>query len=154
MIETDSLETPRPLITAIEQKLGIKFDLDVASTDQNKICARRLSDGLLEAWSGHVWCNPPYSRGNIEKWVDRALEQKAPETITLLLPANTSADWFKQCLRYKYASILFINKRVRFLMNGKPTKFPASFSSVVITLWQQHPMILGPTVDYLVWREK
>jgi phage N-6-adenine-methyltransferase len=155
-ITTDSLETPRPLIDAIEQKLGFKFDLDAASTEQNKICALRLNDGLTDVWSGHVWCNPPYSRGNINKWVKRALNHANARwwntTITLLLPANTSADWFKRCVDHKSVSFLFINKRVKFLMDGKPTRFPASFSSVAITLYSKTYMIDGPKIDCLEWK--
>jgi len=71
-------------------------------------------DGLVQSWGGErVWCNPPYGRGLIEPWVDKALRQEA-EFAVLLLPSRTDTGWFQKLYNYG-AEIAFLSKRVRFV---------------------------------------
>jgi len=63
VLDTDDWYTPPWIFLG----LGLVFDLDVASPDiaPSWIPARNrftvADDGLLQPWSGVVWCNPPYS---------------------------------------------------------------------------------------------
>ena len=68
--KTDNWLTPPELV----RSLGA-FDLDpCASHDQTQPLAAREyklpeHNGLLEPWSGRVWCNPPYSQ--LKAWASR-----------------------------------------------------------------------------------
>lgn len=68
-------------------------------------------DGLEMSWAGHrVFCNPPYRRGSIERWLARAREA---QLAVYLLPSRTGAAWW-----HDYAlqadEIRFIRGRLRF----------------------------------------
>ena len=89
--------TPEDLFAEISEKYG-PFDLDVAATPENTKCERFYTeeeDGRLQPWDGRVWCNPPYR--NLISWVTKAWEEtstgRCPIAV-LLLPAQTSTDWF------------------------------------------------------------
>jgi len=52
-------------------------------------------DGMVAAWSGHVFCNPPWSQK--DEWVAKAWSEWSsglPNTITMLLPATTDQAWW------------------------------------------------------------
>jgi phage N-6-adenine-methyltransferase len=79
------------------------FDLDVAAASHNAKCSRYYTledDGLSQAWSGQVWCNPPYS--NLYAWVQKAWREwtynpDGPTGIVMLLPANrTEQRWWQE----------------------------------------------------------
>jgi hypothetical protein len=70
---SDDWYTPRWLFDAA----GLVFDVDVAAPidPARRTCPARsyltpVEDGLLSAWSGLVWCNPPYSSPApwVSKW--------------------------------------------------------------------------------------
>jgi ParB family chromosome partitioning protein len=85
-----------------------RIDLDPASCAEANlnICAARFFDidinGLLQAWRGCVWLNPPYTRGGIgsmqahfikklmEEWEAEHVEQ----AIVLLNANSIAAGWF------------------------------------------------------------
>lgn len=71
---TNEWTTPRDLFDELDAEF--KFDLDVASTNENALCDRHYTDkddGLASEWTGSVWCNPPYGR-EIGKWMKKAAE--------------------------------------------------------------------------------
>jgi phage N-6-adenine-methyltransferase len=75
------------------------FTLDVAAADHNAKCGdyyTRDHDGLLQPWSGRVWCNPPYS--DLNSWVAKAWEELPNcEVIVMLVPANrTEQKWWQE----------------------------------------------------------
>jgi phage N-6-adenine-methyltransferase len=127
--QKDLWGTPEPLY----QKINYFFDftLDPCCTKQTAKCKKFYTpkeNGLIQDWRGeHVFVNPPYSRYNIDKWVEKCWKESHNNlNVVALLPVSTSADWFQNyCLKQtKY----FVNKRVRFV--GAP--FTAPFSSVFI----------------------
>lgn len=111
------------------------FDLDPCCLPDTAKCAFYFTpteDGLSRSWRGfNVFVNPPYSRGNIDKWVKKCFEEGSHDDtmVVALLPVSTSADWWHDYIIGK-AEIRFINKRVRFV--GAP--YTAPFSSVVV-IW-------------------
>lgn len=71
-LTTDEWYTPRWIFDAA----GIMFDTDVcAPVDPAfRTCPAlryltAVEDGLMSAWEGVVWCNPPYSR--VRPWAER-----------------------------------------------------------------------------------
>jgi hypothetical protein len=78
----------------IFRAMGLTFDLDVASPPSGVPwipCDRFYSmadDGLVQAWFGRVWMNPPFSRPG--PWVTRFIEHGHG---VALLPFAKSA-WF------------------------------------------------------------
>jgi hypothetical protein len=71
---SDDHYTPKWVFDA----LGVKFDLDVASSNSGFISVpaeKRYTpedDGLAQPWNGFVWMNPPFSKPT--PWVDKFIE--------------------------------------------------------------------------------
>lgn len=109
--ETDHWLTPPEILGALGE-----FDLDpcACAMGQPWPTARehfRLpeQDGLLLAWSGRVWCNPPYGR-ELGKWIDRmALHANG----VMLIFGRYDTQQFKPIWKYADA-LLFLEGRVRF----------------------------------------
>jgi hypothetical protein len=90
-------------------------------------------DGLAQDWTGErVWCNPPYGRGLIEPWVEKALEGYA-EVVVLLLPSRTDTAWFQKLNAHPWVEIDFLPKRVRFVPPpGVKASSPTEASILVV----------------------
>ena len=97
--------------------------LDVAADVTNTVASTFYTEsqnGLKHPWYGRVFCNPPYN--NILPWVLKAQEEVShPATrvgsIVMLLPARTSAGWFRQLSKppASYIQLIeFLPKRVQF----------------------------------------
>lgn len=115
----DNWITPRWVF----EKLG-QFDLDpCAHTEQPWDTAYIMislpGDGLAYPWHGRVWCNPPYSRGNPEKWVGR-LADHGDGTALLNICAN--AKWFHRVVWNRASAVLIPEGRIDFC---KPDGTPA-----------------------------
>lgn len=70
-IKNDECYTPQWVFDA----LGVRFDLDVASSNSEMIVVpadRKYTvedDGLALPWEGRVWMNPPFSK--ITPWINK-----------------------------------------------------------------------------------
>lgn len=130
--EKDKWETPPHVFAMLD--LEFFFTLDPcceAYTAKSKKYYTPAEDGLIQDWSGHnVFVNPPYSRGNIDKWVKKCSEEGQRTTVVALLPVSTSAAWFHDYV-WKKAEIRFVRRRIRFV--GAP--FTAPFSSMIV-IWR------------------
>lgn len=75
-ITSDDHYTPKWIFDALD----VEFDIDVASPPggipyiKTKKYFTQMDDGLMQPWSGLVWCNPPYS--NISPWIDKLNKHK------------------------------------------------------------------------------
>lgn len=72
---SDDYLTPRWVFDT----LGLKFDLDVAAPPWDThvpACKKytKADDGLLQAWDGRVWMNPPYSE--CTTWVTKFIHHR------------------------------------------------------------------------------
>jgi phage N-6-adenine-methyltransferase len=126
--ETDLWETPDYIFDALNDKFY--FTLDPCATKENAKCKYFFTEkenGLKQSWNGAIiFCNPPYSRGNIDLWVKKCFDNRRHQTVVALLPVSTSADWFqKYCIGQ---TLLFVDKRIRFI----GAKYTAPFSSVIV----------------------
>lgn len=117
------------------------FHLDVCATPQNRKCARfytEADDGLSKSWevhpSGAVWCNPPYKRGVIGKWVEKAHAEAdyLQVTVVCLLPARTDTAWFQDYV-LPYAELRFVRGRLKFGGSKNSAPFPS-----VVAIYRGH----------------
>lgn len=129
--QKDKWETPPRLYQQLDDEF--QFTLDPCCEEHTAKCNRYYTeeeDGLFQSWKGEiVFVNPPYSRGNIDKWVRKCYLESEYATVVGLLPVSSSSDWWHKYLIGK-AELRFVNKRIRFI--GAP--FTAPFSSIIV-IW-------------------
>lgn len=110
MIESDQAETPKALWDMLDRKYV--FGRDLAASSRNAKCMAHftLEDSALKhRWTVQMvdgqpvkyqlwdWCNPPYSRGNLDAFTAKAREEVAMGWAgVLLIPATPGAQWFQR----------------------------------------------------------
>lgn len=116
---SDEWATPRAFFAALDQLYG-PFDVDVAASDVNHLLARyftREDDALSdEPWrrrcplARRAWCNPPYSKPNLELFTARARAEVLAglELVTCLIPTSTSAAWWHENVERPEGAILSV----------------------------------------------
>ena len=88
----DELYTPK----SIFDKLGLIFDLDVASSNNINIQTPTKNkytledDALTKNWYGNVWMNPPYSKPS--PWLQKFMEHANG---VALLPLSGNSRWWR-----------------------------------------------------------
>lgn len=122
--------TPIPLFQNLNKMFG-PFTLDSAATKENTKCVNFYSpeqNGLILPWSGIVFCNPPYGRNVIDKWVKKgyteAIQNHDSIRIVMLLPARVDTKWFHDYCR-KAKEIYFIKGRIQFSNHKTGAPFPS-----------------------------
>lgn len=120
----DLWQTPKVLFNNLNKEFN--FTADVAASDKNHLCDIFLTEddnSITALWFMSNWCNPPYS--DIGPWVDKAAQQhKQGKTIVMLVPADTSVQWFKRAyescneVRFIYGRLSFINAETQKPVNG------------------------------------
>lgn len=145
MAGTDERRTPLWLFERLH--LEFVFDLDVGATADNHLLPTwvgpgGIADDALQApWAAlgaRIFCNPPYSRGQLRLWLQAARKaQDNGATVVLLLPADTSTSWFHEYCVGERTELRFLRGRLAF--EGAPlTKdgrlAPAKFANVVVVL--------------------
>lgn len=124
----DLWETPDHIFRPLND--SFHFTLDPCCNDENNKCVlyfTKKENGLLQSWEGHtVFVNPPYSRGNIDQWVEKCSQESLTADVVALLPVSTSADWFQGFVLGN--TIYWVDKRIRFV----GAKYTAPFSSMIV----------------------
>ena len=75
------------------------IDLDPASNDfsQIQINAKNYytvnNCGLSKEWKGKVWLNPPYSRGLLDKFIDKLTKEDNIDQYICLVNSSTDTKW-------------------------------------------------------------
>lgn len=137
-VNKDLWATPDPLYAKLNLEFG--FTLDPCCTIETAKCKKFYTpaeNGLGQSWAGErVFMNPPYSRYNIDKWVEKISNEGNALLRVALLPVSTSADWYQDYICGKH-EVRFINKRVRF----KNAPFTAPFSSMIV-IFNNNPVHL------------
>jgi site-specific DNA-methyltransferase (adenine-specific) len=114
--------TPEDLRLALDAEF--RFTLDACPLGGANTCILE-QDGLARSWTGkRVFCNPPYRRGEIARWLAKAREA---EVAVYLLPSRTGTPWFHD-YALKADEIRFIRGRLRF--SGATVSAP--FDSLIL----------------------
>jgi site-specific DNA-methyltransferase (adenine-specific) len=142
--------TPQWLFDLLDKEF--QFDVDAAATEENAKCFFRFDDALDRPWyeDGELenelnaigqraaktfFLNPPYSAGNIDRFMAKALEesQKGAVVVCLVTCATDTRWWHNYAM--KAQEIRFIKGRVRFVgydEQGNQIKNSPTFSSCVV----------------------
>ena len=120
--------TPPDLFAELDAEFH--FDLDVAASHENALCARYFTkeiDGLRQPWRGICWMNPPYGR-EIGAWLRKAWQSAAEgATIVCLLPARTDTTWWHDYVAHA-DEIRLLRGRLKF----SNSHYSAPFSSAIV----------------------
>ena len=114
---SDLWATPQDFFDRLNDEFH--FDLDACAIPSNAKCERFYSpeqDGLLQPWTGNVWCNPPYGR-DIAKWIAKAQNeiQQNANVIVLLIHARADTRWFHEYLYNRpNVELRFVKGRIKF----------------------------------------
>lgn len=94
------------------------FDLDpcAAPAPQPWPTARRMNtrlddNGLLIRWQGRVWLNPPYTRGELVRWLARMADH---DHGTALIPVASGTKQWRDFVWPRAAGVLFLYGRLCF----------------------------------------
>ncbi len=146
----DEIQTPRELLDRLYR--AFRFDYDAFASHDNAygLCQyystmdgtfhRSLgkvsdSDGLASSWEGmRTFMNPPYSRGLVEKCVDKAIaERNNAAIIVALIKVDTSTRWWQKLAAVSH--IDYLPKRVKYVHPNPPPGWAgASFPSAIVIL--------------------
>ena len=122
---TDEWATPQILFDQLHAEFG--FTLDPCATPENAKCPHfftKAHDGLLQAWGGVVFMNPPYGRV-IKAWMKKAFESaQAGATVVCLVPARTDTSWWHDFAMK--GEIRFLRGRVKFGDGRNSAPFPSA----------------------------
>jgi phage N-6-adenine-methyltransferase len=151
--------TPQWLYDKLDKRFN--FTLDAAADGSNTKCKRWLgpgsklaSDALKTKWGKagqeRVWLNFPYTRNRslTHAWVIHAFkEHLRGNTVVMLAPSRTGSPWFRKIVLpylkskgenwWKY--IVFLRGRLRFEVDGEPSKDVAPFPSILVFFTQDVP---------------
>lgn len=149
-------QTPPELFAWLHKRF--QFDYDAFASHENHLChyysaidgtywcpyvaghahfaaSYGTEDGIASTWEDlRVFMNPPYSRGLIEKCIEKAYnERNNAQIIVALIPASTETQWFQQFI-LPACHIEYLPGRVRFINpdTGRPGQSPPSGSVVAI----------------------
>ena len=126
-LTTDDYYTPKWIFDA----LGVEFDIDVACPPGGPPytpCKRfytQEDDGLVSAWEGLIWMNPPYSKP--APWVERFLEHG--NGIALLPYAKSK--WLESLWENEYTRLIYV-RAIKFERSDSKLNGQAPFS---LGLW-------------------
>jgi len=111
--------TPDDLLQTIKDEFGELYDP----------CPNNFIEcGLVADWASQphvVYCNPPYTRGEIRTWVEKCFQEyEQGATIVLLIPSYTDTSYFHKYI-YPHAEIRFIRGRLKFKGYNRKASFPS-----------------------------
>lgn len=134
--KSDEWITPKSIIDA----LGGPFDLDpCAAVKQPWATAETMwtENGLEREWFGQVWLNPPYTRGEVGRWLGRLAEHAASDPKgrggVALIFARTETREFHECVWGKASAVLFLEGRLHFhYVDGRRAQANAGAPSCLV----------------------
>lgn len=91
----------------------------------------RHANGLTRQWHGNVWLNPPYSNGNIDAFVDKAIEEWTTvrllgspyftvDSMIILVNSSTDTKWYHKLCKHASFGLMW-SGRIKFwkIFDGK-----------------------------------
>lgn len=130
-------QTPKCIFDMLN--LEFEFTGDVAASHDNALSENFYTEednALDQRWFKVSWCNPPYD--NIKPWVEKAIQQhKEGKTIVMLVPADTSAQWFKRAFN-SCNDVRFISGRLSFINASTQKPVSGNNKGSVLFIWRAH----------------
>ena len=128
----DNWCTPDDLFDKLNEDYNFSFD--AACTTKNAKCSTGnfldLGIDALEApWymsRGSIWLNPPYSRGNIYPFMQKAYSEslRTDNYVVALVRDDPTARWYKNWVDGKAFCVLRLKRRVKFIGADASYPFP------------------------------
>lgn len=135
--QTVSWATPPHVI----QALGgwESFDLDPCAIPGSPIrtAVRGIclpDDGMAAEWAGRVWLNPPYTHGEVERWLRRLADHG---TGTGLIFARTETEAFRTQVWERASGLLFLFGRLHFHYPDGRSSSNSGAPSVLVAYGQE-----------------
>lgn len=111
----DSTATPKWLYDTLNNEFH--FDFDPCPLNPT-------FDGLSIPWGKCNYVNPPYS--DKVSWIIKSLREYVNGNIVvMLLPVDTSTNWFHDMIRPFATEIRFLRKRLTYPPNNTPAAYPS-----------------------------
>lgn len=176
--EKDEARTPVAVFKFLDDRYH--FDVDVAANENNALCSSFFSrcnpivynpmeltriplaiDALNQDWEQWTrvgartfFCNPPYSRGNVEDFCMKSYEESLKgAVVVMLLPMDSSTQWFHRYCSKAYKWIIF-TPRVRFNHpDGTPFNGSPKFGSFACVFDEDgRKAYSSPLVEFVRWK--
>jgi len=118
---SDEFGTPQDIFDELHEEF--QFDYDACATSENaklRSFGRKETNSLKINWFGlRVFCNPPYSRGNVKLFAEKAFEETSKNRkcmlAVLLIPTYTEREWFHRMKNSGRVDVRFFKKRIKFI---------------------------------------
>lgn len=145
----DEWGTPDWVFELAQDNIESPFGFDAACNKENCLVPEQetFGDLLLVSWYDElrkfekevelichnsdpvVWCNPPYSRGKIDAFIDKALYEARENSVrsVFLVRHDPTTKWFKKAFKSGYCDIYMIPKRIKFKGADNTYPFPNCF---------------------------
>lgn len=154
--------TPLDLVRELEAHLNLSFRADLAASVDNHKCKYYLTeemDALSVDWAaiswmvgGALWLNPPYSRGLIGAFMEKAAEAgEGGAELVALVRFDPSAKWFQQYVDRRAAKVLMLPKRVKFV--GAPAAYNFPTCAAYYSKPRTHHSGTDYYIPYLEWSQ-
>ncbi len=137
MAPSDQRYTPEHVLAVVREFATI--DLDPCTTPDNPVGATAFytfhDDGLNQRWrhGAHacVYVNPPYSRGELQRWADKVVhEAHAGCEIVMLTPCDLGTRWATSLFDAEFQAMAFWRGRIAFVTPEQPYEAGAKQPSV------------------------
>ena len=133
--------TPKEFFSPLHREFS--FEIDAAASRDNAMLPRYWTaetDAFKQDWHDRiVWCNPPYGRKDIYRWVKQCATGGAT-LVCALLPARTDTKWFHDfCYQKPNVEIRFIKGRIRFSESKGSGLFPS-----IVVIFRKKPTPVPP----------
>jgi len=122
--------TPKAFFNKLDNIFG-PFTLDPCCDSANGLTQHYFTeqqDGLVQSWQGHtVFMNPPYSRGELKRWIQKAYEesQRKNTLVVALIPSRTDTKYWHEYVM-KARHIMFVKGRIKFGDGTNSAPFPSA----------------------------
>lgn len=162
----DRWATPQRVVDAVSWILGEPPEIDLSASECNAKAEEyitesfaylafssptpiriELSDGLFSldpeamasATSSWAWLNPPYSRGNMERftaWASKYVEHGG--TVALCHRPDFSAGWYQKNVLPHASAMLLPSKRIHFIPPDGVEGSSSNFAAVITVMQGGH----------------
>ena len=121
--------TPSWIVWRVKHVLG-SIDLDPASCPGAQFTVRakeyfnKEQDGLSRPWHGNVFLNPPYTRGIIDRFINKLSRERYSGRVkkAIVITNNSTDTGWGQSILMEADAVCFLNKRVHFVSEDGQSK--------------------------------